>query len=427
MRLLHPVAGRSLIRLSPLRSNRDFLRFWSADVISTSGSAISAIAVPLLVLTLGGSVTRAGLIGSCGLVTRLVCRFPAGQVADGVDRRWLMLVTDLIRMVFIGSIPVSAALGRLEFGQLLVVTVVEGVASAMFSAAAAIAMRDVVADDELTTALGSSQAASSFALLLGPMMGGFLFGINRILPFAVDAVSYLLSAVLLLGITIRPPHRAAAPAAPDRRMTAGLRWLRQQPQLLWLLAFVCVINLAGTALDVGIVISLRAQGESGSVVGSVLACLGVGGIVGAMLAPRLSEQLPTGRLFLSTGTIWAIGFCVLASRPAVLVICAVLLVQLLLVPAGVITLEKMVLVQCPREILGRVNTAIGTAMMGLGALGPLLVGAAIANLGVTGAWLSLAALAVLAVVLTARPLLRPVSPIGEQLVHTTAIPLPNRG
>jgi MFS family permease len=427
VRRWHPIAGLTLTRLSTLRSNRDFLRFWSADVISTSGSSISAIAVPLLVLTLGGSLARAGVVGSCGLVARLVCRLPAGQLADRVDRRWLMLAMDLIRMIVIGSIPLAAGLGRLGFGQLLVVAVAEGLASATFSAAAAIAMRDVVADEELATALSSSQAASSCVLLLGPMMGGFLFGIDRILPFAVDAVSYLLSAVLLVGITVRPPERPEAAAPPDRRMTAGLRWLGQQSQLLWLLAFVSVINLAGAALDVGIVISLRAQGETGSVIGSVMACLGVGGVVGAVLAPRLTEQLASGRLFLLTGVIWAAGFCVLASRPAVLLICAVLLVQLLLVPAAVITLEKMVLVQCPREILGRVNTAIGTAMMGLAALGPLLIGFAMEDLGVTGAWLSLAGLAVLAVAVTARPLLRPGTPVGGQRAQTAGIPLPNRG
>jgi MFS family permease len=396
---------------SALRSNRNFLRYWTADVISTLGSSISAIAVPLLALTLGGGVVRAGLIGTCGLIARLICRFPAGHLADRWDRRWMMLSADLIRMICIGSIPLVAVLGRVGFEQLLLVAVIEGSASALFSAAAGIAMRDVVADDEMVSALSSSQASSSTVMLIGPVIGGALFGFDRMLPFLVDAGSYLVSAVLLLGMTVRPPQRA--PATLDRRMTAGLRWLRRQPGLLWVLAFVSIINLAGSAVEVGIVITLQRRGEQGSAIGAVLACVGAGAIVGAVFAPRLIRLLPTGPLFLLTGVIWAVGFCVIATGPTVPAICAVLVVLMLFTPAGVIMLEKAVIVQCPREILGRVNTAIGTGMMALASLGPVLIGIAIENLGVSQAWLLLAGLALFAVLLTGRPLLRPIMLIAE--------------
>jgi hypothetical protein len=83
-----------------------------------------------------------------------------------------------------------------------------------------------------------------------------------------------------------------------------------------------------------------------------------------------------------------------------------LLVLLLFTPAGVIKLEREVVVQCPREILGRVNMAVGTGLLGLASLGPLLVSSLIDHLGVTDAWLSLAALTLVAVLLAGRPLLR---------------------
>ena len=401
-----------MINTSTLRTNRNFLRYWTANVVSTLGTSISAIAVPLLALSLGGGVARAGLIGTCGMAARLVCRFPAGQLADQWDRRWMMLSADLIRMIFVGSIPLVAVLGRVGFEQLLLVAVIEGAASAMFSAAAGIAMRDVVADDELVSALASNHAASSTVVLIGPMIGGVLFSIDRMLPFIVDAGSYLVSAALLIGITVRPPERRLA--TQDRRMTAGLRWLRRQPGLLWVLTFVGILNLAGSAVEVGIIITLRTQGESGSAIGAVLACVGAGAIVGALSASRLVSWFATGQLFLLTGVIWAVGFCVLATRPPVPVICAVLMVLMVFTPAGVIMLQKAIIVQCPREILGRVNTAIGTSIMALASLGPLLIGVAIERLGVSRAWLLLAGLAVFAVVLTGRPLLRPTSLVAEQ-------------
>lgn len=395
-----------MTQVSALRANRNFLRFWSAHVISTLGSAVSAIAIPLLVLTLGGGVARAGLIGSCALVSRLVSQFPAGQLADRFDRRWLMLTADLIRVVLIGSIPVAAGLDRLLFEQLVLVAVVDGAASAVFSAAAGIAVRDVVTEQELTSALGSSHAASSTGMLIGPVIGGFLFGIDRNLPFIVDAVSYLISAVLLLGITVTPPKRGPK-ASVDRRMTAGLRWLAQQPQLLWVLGFTALINIAGSGLEVGVVITLRAQGASSSAIGLVMACLGAGAVLGAVLAARFISWLATGRLFLLTGTVWAAGFGVLAVRPAVAVVGGTLLVLLVFVPAGVVKLEREVVVQCPREILGRVNMAVGTALLGLASLGPLLISFTIDHFGVSDAWWILAVLTLFAVVVAGRPLLRP--------------------
>ncbi len=395
-----------------LRRNRNFARYWTADVVSTTGSAVSAIAVPLLALALGGSVARAGLIGTGALLVRLFCRFPAGQLADRFDRRWLMLSADLIRMVVLGSIPVAAGLGVLGFEQLLVVALIDAVTSSVFGAAAGIAMRDVVPDEDMTTALSGTQASNSAVMLIGPVLGGFLFGIDRILPFTVDAISYFISAVLLIGMTVRPPEPTAG-GKRDNRVLAGLHWLRGQPQLLWVLGFAGAINLIGSALEIGLVISLRGQGQNGSSIGVVMACLGAGSIVGALCAPRLIALLPAGPLFLVTGLIWAIGLAGLALQPPLLVVCAILLVLLLFTPSGVILLSKAVMVSCPREILGRVNTAIGTSLMGLATVGPLLISLLIARFGVGHAWAVLSIGTLVILLATGRPLLRLSSLVDE--------------
>ncbi|MDQ2959287.1 MAG: MFS transporter, partial [Actinomycetota bacterium] len=356
-----------------LRSNRNFLRFWTADLVSTLGTQMSAIALPLLVLSLGSKVSEAGLVGTCALVTRVLCRLPAGHLADKWDRRRLMLSTDLIRLVALGSVPLAAGLGSLAFGQLLVIAVIDGTASAAFAAASGIAIRDVVSDDEITDALSKIQASGSTIMLLGPVIGGLLFTVDRILPFTVDAISYALSAILLLSITVRPVTRPAGQPV-DNRVTAGLRWLKGQPRLLWVLLFCGILNLTGSALEVGIVLVLRRQGETGGAIGVALACLGVGSIVGAVLAPKVIGLLPTGPLFILIGTVWTVGFLVLATTPAVPVVCLVLVSLLLFTPAAVVVLGKSIMTSTPRELLGRVNTAVGTSLMGLASVGPLLVG-----------------------------------------------------
>lgn len=397
-----------------LRSNPNFLRYWSAGLISNLGSAVSGIAVPLLALAMGAGVTRAGVIGSAALAARLLCRFPAGQLADRYDRRWLMLSSDLFRAVLLSSIPLAAVWGGLHFMLLLVVAVADAASSAVFSATNAIALRDVVSDQQMTDALSTNQATGSTVLLLGPALGGLLFGIDRIAPFAVDSVSYLISAVLLFGISVRPP---ASSGRRDRRMLAGMHWLRGQPGLLWVLAFASVINLIGSTLEIGLVVSLRAQGAAGSTVGVVIAFVGAGSVVGALLAPRLIATLPAGPLFLVTGLIWTVGLAVIAARPGIIAVCAVMMVLVIFIPAGMILLGKAVLVSCPREILARVNTAIGTGLMALASLGPILIGVAISTVGIYRAWLVLAGLALLISVVACRPLLRLSSLVAEDPVE----------
>ena len=82
-------------RPGPLRGNRDFLLLWTAGTASGLGSQLTLVAYPLLVLSLGGTATQAGLVGTVGLLTRTLLRLPAGALADRWDRRRVMLGCDV--------------------------------------------------------------------------------------------------------------------------------------------------------------------------------------------------------------------------------------------------------------------------------------------------------------------------------------------
>jgi predicted MFS family arabinose efflux permease len=390
---------------APLQGNRDFVRFWSADVISTLGSHLSAIAFPLLVLSLGGSAAQAGLLASFSLIARLVFRLPGGHMADHWDRRWLMLGADLIRLVALASVSLTATFGDPSFAQLLVVAVVEGIATAIFGPAASVAVRDVVPRAEVAVALSRVQSASSTAMLVGPPLGGLLFSIGPILPFTLDAMSYAISAALLLRITVTPPPRLPADQR-DHSVTAGMRWLAGQPSLLWVLLFATVLNLTATSAQVGVVLTLRGQAESGTVIGLVMACAGVGAVAGSVAAPRVNARLRPGLLFLTVGVIWGSGFLLFATTPPPVFVGATLVLMMISTPATGIVLGEAILTNAPRHLLGRVNTAVGTGTAGLAALGPLLVGAALQSVGVAMTWSILAAAVVLVSVVTAVPLFR---------------------
>ncbi|MEV7283088.1 MFS transporter [Streptomyces sp. NPDC093252] len=400
-----PAAPRTAKGSGVLRGNADFRRYWLSTTLSTFGSQLSLLAFPLLVLSIGGSAAQAGTVATCSLVTRTLLRLPAGHLADRLDRRLIMVGCDLVRLVALVSIPVVAGLGHLGQPQLLLVAAVEGAASALFAPAATIAVRDVVPERDLTEALSRSQAAVASSSLIGPFVGGWLFTVDPILPFAVDAGSYGVSALLLLRIASRPAPEGAG-AGRDNRLTAGLRWLTGQRALLAALFFAAGINVVSAAAQTTMVVSLRQSGAGGTAIGAVMACAGVGALLGAAAAARLIKAIPASRLFLLIGTVWALGLAVFSTTSDPWTIGPVLVVVVFFSPPAGIVVARAVLVLAPRDLLGRVSTATGLLMAGLASLGPVLAGLFVDSLGAGSTWLALAGTAAAVTVLSSVPLLR---------------------
>ncbi|GGW71029.1 MULTISPECIES: MFS transporter [Streptomyces] len=400
---------RSGTKGSPiLRTNPDFRRYWLSSTLSTLGSQLSLLAFPLLVLSIGGSAAQAGTVATFSLVTRTLLRLPAGHLADRLDRRTIMVGADLVRLVALSSIPLVAGLGELGQAQLLCVAVVEGAATALFAPAATIAVRDVVPQKDLTDALSRSQAAMASSSLIGPFLGGWLFTVDPILPFAADALSYGVSAVLLLRIGIRPP-REAADTERDNRLTAGLRWLTHQRALLAALLFAAGINVVSAAAQTTMVVSLRQSGAGGTAIGAVMGCAGVGALLGAASAAWLIKRIPAARLFLLIGAVWALGLTVFSRTTDPWTIGAVLVVVVFFSPPAGIVVGRAMLVLAPRDLLGRVSTATGLLMAGLASLGPVLAGFFVDSMGASRTWLALACTAAVVTVVSSVPLLRETS------------------
>lgn len=388
---------------SGLWRNHAYTRYWAGRAVSQFGSALSIIAFPLLVLALDGTATQAGAVASCSLVTRMVLRLPAGHLADRMNQRTLMVSMDVIRCVAVGSVPLAGAMGWLSYPQLLVVAFAEGSASALFGPASAVAFRDLVTKEQLTSALSRGQATMATVSMLGPVAGGALFGVDRVLPFTVDAVSYLVATVLLLTIpnwSGRPEGRADG---GDRRAIAGLVWLWHQRVVMRVLLFCGLVNLVASAAELAVLVGLRERGSSAAVIGAVMACAGVGGILGSLVAERMMRALSAVVLCTVTGVVWTAGSVLFTSVTSAWVIGAALVVMMLFAPATGVLLGQITLGEAPGDILGRVTTAEQTVTVSLASVGPILVGTSLQGLGIASTWSVLAGICVLSVLVVAVP------------------------
>jgi MFS family permease len=368
-----------------------FRRFWIASTVSGAGSQLTLIAYPLLVLSLGGSAAQVGVVGSTALIARFVCRLPGGHVADLVNARVLMISMDLVRLAAVGSVAGAALAGALTVVQLLVTVIVEGAATAAYTPASTIMLRDIAARDQLVSGLSWLQAAAGTVAMIGPLLGGALFAVHPVVPFAADTASYAVSVAVLPSVAMRRRGLARRQDA-DPAITAGLRWLWQQRAVTRVVLYASVLNLAAAGAEVLVLLGLRRGGASSVTIGLILACAGIGAVAGAMLAGRILTWLPANSLYLVVALVWttgALSFAVL--RPAWFV--GLMLVALmLLTPATGVRLGDITVNRAPGHLLGRVSTAQGMLTSGFASLGPVLAGGLLDTAGLAATWLVLAAI-----------------------------------
>src|SRR4051812_47579792 len=199
----------------PLWRNRDFLLLWSGTAVSNLGSNCSNVAYPMLVLVLTGSPAQAGLTGFVALLPQLLFQLPAGAVADSWNRKRVMIWCDALRMLVLGSLVVALLADRLTVTQILFVGFVEGTLTVVHRIAASAAVPNLVHPSHLTLALSRNEARTRGAAMVGQPLGGALFGVARLLPFLVDALSYVVSLVTL--VLIKGDFQTARSAAARRR------------------------------------------------------------------------------------------------------------------------------------------------------------------------------------------------------------------
>lgn len=135
--------------VEPLRRNKQFQLMWIGATASALGSSISALAYPLLVLALTGSAGMAGVVGAVGFATALLFSLPGGVWVDRWDRRVVLLSSETIRAVAVGTVALAAFGNWLTFAHIVVVAGVNGAVGALFTPAREVAIRSVVKPEHL--------------------------------------------------------------------------------------------------------------------------------------------------------------------------------------------------------------------------------------------------------------------------------------
>jgi MFS family permease len=362
----------------PLWRNRDYILLWSGQMISAVGTQVSMLAFPLFVLALTHSPAQAGLIGAMRALPYALLILPAGALVDRWNRKRVMILCDIGRALALGSIPIALILGHLTIAQLFIVSLVEGTLFTFFGLAETACLPQVVAKEQLPTAAAQGMLIDSVSGLIGPSIGGVLYGIGRAIPFLTDAISYGASVVSLFLIKAQfQEERDHEPLHLWADIKEGLSWLWKQP----LLRFLALLTGGMIAPVVGysliLIVIAQSQHASAFTIGVIFACGGVGSILGTFLVTPLQKRFSFGKIMIGSTWIWALTWLLFAVAPNPLVLGIVTAVSFIIVPIFLSVQFGYRLALIPDHLQGRVNSvfrliAFGSEPIGLAVTGILL-------------------------------------------------------
>jgi MFS family permease len=386
-------ASRSLWR------HADFLKLWAGQSVSEVGSQVTVIAMPLTaVLALHATAFEVGALNAVLMAPFLLFGLPAGAIVDRLPMRMVMLVSDALRLVILGSVPLAATLHGLTLGQLYAVAFLSGICTVFFDVAYQSYLPVIVAKDQLTDGNGKLTASSQIAAVAGPAIGGALVSaIGAAKAIAADAGSYLASVASLAVIR----HRSPRPERRDGPVVSGLfadtkeglRYVLGQPMLRKIAGCTGTANLFG---DLGFAIvtvfMVRTLHLSAGQIGLVFAAGSAAGLVGALCAKRLIDRVGVGATIIAGASLTPLGGIAipLATRGAG-VWWVVVGFMIFWIGAIVYNIAQVSLRQAitPHELLGRMNATMRFMVWGPMPVGALIGGALGGALGLREAlWIS---------------------------------------
>ncbi len=275
-----------ILRHGPLRA------LLAAEIVSTTGSQMTWLALPWFVLITTHSPARMTLVMIAELVGVTAAGLPSGAVLQRLGARRTMLAADATRAPLMLLVPVLHWTGHLSLGALLFLALALGTFGAPYFAAQRLIVPELLGEDEsvVTQANALFQGAIRATMLLGPPIGGVLIGVlGATSVLLVDAATYVVSFALVLLFV---PRRAPLPAEEDTRgLLSGVRFLLGEPLLrVWIPLFVAG-DAAWQAFFAAVpVLVVERFDADPKIAGILFAGFGAGAIAGNVVSFRFLTQ-----------------------------------------------------------------------------------------------------------------------------------------
>lgn len=359
---------------------RGFPLYWTGRAASQFGDEITMLAVPWLVAEATASPLAVGALQAFSLFPVIVFGFPLGALSDRRSRRRSMIESDLLRFVFLASLPLAVAIGAgTSIGHVLLVAFVAGACRSLFEASSHAFLVDLVPAKGIIVANARLSFTEGIAIVAGPTLAGVLIAtIGSSGAIVVDAATFMLSAATIALIypvreRLERTGRSLRAAARD-----GLHFMLGNRQVRALTVVLALANL-GSGIFGGLIVLFFQQtlALEGWQAGLAYAANGVGVVVASFLSVRLSNHFGFGRTVIVGLISTAAGFALFSTAtPSTWVLSAAggMAVLGFGVTLSVIASASLRQRVVPGELLGRVTASYRIFVSGAMAVGALAGG-----------------------------------------------------
>lgn len=298
----------------PKKLGRDFTLVSCGQGVSSVGTAVTSLALPLLaILELHAVAWQIGVLTAATYAAYALLALPLGALLDRRARRPLVILADVGRLIALGTVPITAAYGVLTYAQLVIVAVCTGAFSVVFDVAYQSWLPDLVGRPALLKANARMGAIESAGRLAGPGIAGLLVAsVGAAYALGTDALSFGVAALFTVAVLTReqPPAAAARATTLTGDVREGLRWLWRAHVLRRITACNSTANFFVAAwAAVETIFLVHTLHAATPLIGAILAVGSSGGIAGAFVASAVTERL--GDAFTLCSTMAAGGLCAL--------------------------------------------------------------------------------------------------------------------
>ncbi|HEX4578727.1 MAG TPA: MFS transporter [Candidatus Dormibacteraeota bacterium] len=293
------------VDIGALRESRPFRRLTAGQLVSLIGRQITTVAVPYQVYTMTGSPILVGLLGVAQVVPLVSVSLGAGSVADRVDRRRLLLLTQLL----LAFCSLALLIGALTHPPVVFVFAVVALASsvaALDSPTRTAMVPNLVSPERLGGALSLNIAMFQASLVAGPALGGIVIAhLGLAGAYLVDVASFV-AAMLAVWLLPPQPPRSRAREPMVAALRRGFAFIRRRPVILGTYAMDLSAMIFGLPRAVFPVLAATTFHSGAQGLGYLYAAPGVGAVLAALSSGWLSRSRRLGRVVVVSIAVWAV-------------------------------------------------------------------------------------------------------------------------
>ena len=376
----------TLARTNPFRplTHRNFRIFWGGQTLSLIGTWMQAVGEGWLALQLSNSALMVGVVAGASALPVLLLSLYGGVVADRNDKLKLVRIAQTLLLLEASTLWWFTAFNHLTIHWLIALATINGTISAFEIPARQSFIVELVGREDLVDAIALNSAGFNLARVIGPSIAAIVIGtLGPKWCFGLNAMSYLAVLAGLFMLHVPAYQGVDTGTSPVEGLLEGFRYMRDAPLIRVMIKVVGVTAIFGLPfLAMMPVVARNVLHAGAGGYGILLACVGLGALMGALSLAALGQRIPRGKLYMWATYAFSLSvvlFSLMHTLAAAAIVLVIVGFTMMLIGALANGLLQSI---APDELRGRVVSAYIFVSVGLVPIGSFLSGALAKTVGV---------------------------------------------